>query len=476
MPYVNDIHSALNRTSVQKILIPDSLAGLQNIVKQANADNQKISIAGGRHAMGGQQFGEDTVLVDTSRLNKVLHLDRKHGIIEVEAGIHWPEMLQELENRQSSDDTPWGVIQTQTGASRLSLGGALSANIHGRGLRMRPIVNDVESFVLVTADGEAAKCSREEHPELFSLAIGGYGLFGIIYSVRLKLAPRRKLERIVEITTVDGVMEQFDERIRNGFLYGDFQFNVDENAEDFLTTGIFACYRPVAADTPFREGHSELAEKNWIDLLYLAHTDRREGFRQYSEFYLSTHGQIYWSDTHQLGVYLDGYHAEVDRKLGSSHPGSEMITELYVPRPQLADFMLEVRALLREKQARVIYGTVRLIERDEETFLPWARQSYACIIFNVCITHTPEGIEHATEIFRGLIDAAASRDGSFYLTYHRFARRDQLLRCYPDFEKFLLLKKQYDPAETFQSDWYRSMKELTGNTDAIPQHHTNHGV
>ena len=74
--------------------------------------------------------------------------------------------------------------------------GALAANVHGRGLAMTPFIGDVESFVLVDAAGEARRCSRTENADLFRLAIGGYGLFGAIASVTLKLSRRRKLERI----------------------------------------------------------------------------------------------------------------------------------------------------------------------------------------------------------------------------------------------------------------------------------------
>ena len=64
---------------------------------------------------------------------------------------------------------------------------------------MPPFINDVESFRLVTSRGNLLNCSREENAELFRLAIGGYGLFGFIYSATLRLVPRRKLERVVEV-------------------------------------------------------------------------------------------------------------------------------------------------------------------------------------------------------------------------------------------------------------------------------------
>ena len=55
---------------------------------------------------------------------------------------------------------------------------------------------------------------------------------------------------------------------------------------------------------------------DWNRLLYLSHADKGRAFDFYSRYYLSTNGQRYWSDTHQLSVYLDGYHATLDRQLG----------------------------------------------------------------------------------------------------------------------------------------------------------------
>src|SRR3546814_18499566 len=59
----------------------------------------------------------------------------------------------------------------------------------------------------------------------------------------------------------------------------------------------------------------------------------------------------------QAGVYLGDYHAPIDACLG--HAGSEMITELYVPRSRLADFLGAAADGLRRRRAQVVYGTVR---------------------------------------------------------------------------------------------------------------------
>jgi len=388
----------------------------------------------------------------------VLDFDPNTGEIEVEAGIQWPALISYLIETQRGQQ--WGIIQKQTGADRFSIGGSLSANVHGRGLRLKPFIADVHSFTLLDADGVLRRCDRQENAELFRLAIGGYGLFGIVTSVRLSLAPRRKLRRVVEIFHVDDLMPAFEKRIAEGFLYGDFQFSVDRDSDDFLRRGVFSCYEPVDEKSPIPEGQKELSEKDWRDLIYLLHINPSRAFEVYSRFYVASSGQIYWSDTHQLSLYIDNYHQWLDQKLGAKEKATEIITEIYVPRPALAHFMADAREDFREHKLQMIYGTIRLIERDEESFLAWAKEPYACVIFNLHTVHGPQGVEHSARAFRRMIDLAIRHGGSYYLTYHRFATRKQVETCYPQFPQFLALKRQYDSEERFQSDWYRHYKAM----------------
>jgi FAD/FMN-containing dehydrogenase len=456
---VNDVHSGLNRTEVADVVVPRSLPDIRAAVKRAAATRIPMSIAGGRHSMGGQQFCSGGVLLDTRALDCVLAFDRVAGTVEVEAGIQWPALLAFLERAQRGSRRRWAIAQKQTGADRLSLGGALASNVHGRGLAMRPIVAEVEAFTLVAADGRVRRCSRDQNADLFRLAVGGYGLFGVVHSVTLRLVPRRKLERVVELRTIDGLADAFGDRVRDGFLYGDFQFAIDPNGPGFLHRGVFSCYRPLDDDAAMPRGQQALSRQDWQRLISLAHTDKTRAFELYAAHYVATSGQRYYSDAHQSAEYLDGYHAALDVALGARARGSEMITELYVPRDRLVAFMGQAADDFRRTGVDVVYGTVRLIERDDETFLAWARQPYACVIFNLHTEHTLEGIAHTRAAMRRLIDLAVAQGGSFYLTYHRWARRDQVEACYPQFREFLAEKRRRDPDELFQSDWYRHYRD-----------------
>jgi FAD/FMN-containing dehydrogenase len=412
--------------------------------------------------MGGQQFGTDTTLIDIRKLNRIINFNRDTGIIEVEAGIEWPDLIAALARMQAGRGRAWSIVQKQTGADRLTIGGALAANVHGRGLRYRPIVQDVEAFTLVDAAGDVLVCDRETNADLFRLVIGGYGLFGVVTTVRLRLAPRRKLRRVVEVRSADTLPAAFAERNADGFEYGDFQFSTDAASDDFLRAGVFSCYRPVADGTPVPGSQRELHADDWAELLHLAHTDKAAAFARYRDHYLATNGQIYWSDEHQLGVYLDDYHRALDRRLGSVARATEMITEIYVPRALLPDLLGEMRDDFRRHAVDLIYGSVRLIERDDETFLAWAREPWACVVLNLHVVHTDDGLARAAAAFRRLIDMAARRGGTYYLTYHRWATRAQVESCHPRLAECLRRKRAYDPDERFQSDWYRHYRRMFG--------------
>ena len=203
-----------------------------------------------------------------------------------------------------------------------------------------------------------------------------------------------------------------------------------------------------------------LSVEDWKRLLYLAHVDKEQAFDRYSNYYLSTSGQTYWSDTHQMSTYIDNYHEALAKRLGAPEKATEMITEIYVRRNSLAGFLENVRKDFRENNVEVIFGTLRLIERDDECFLAWAKEPYVCIIFNLHVVHSKDGLEKAATDFRRLIDRGIQYGGSYFLTYHRWATRKQVETCYPQFPEFLRLKKKYDPEERFQSNWYRHYKKM----------------
>src|SRR5205085_3816229 len=309
---VNDVHSQLNAALVQEVLKPSSVDECQEIIQRARKLGKAISVAGGRHSMGGQQFADDSVLIETRGMNRVLNFDRQKGLLNVEAGIEWPELIQYLHDQQKEDQHQWAIVQKQTGADNFTLGGSLSSNIHGRVLTEKPIIGNVESFTILDHEGKLHECSRQQNPLLFRLAIGGYGLFGLITSVNLRLRDRVKVRRVVELGDTKDIPDAFERRIADGYLDGDYQFAIDSKRESFLRRGVFSCYQPVSMDTPLTANPTRFSAEDWARLTYYTHKYKRRAFEIYTKRYLQTSGQIYWADSQLFGRYLDNYHEELD--------------------------------------------------------------------------------------------------------------------------------------------------------------------
>lgn len=112
---------------------------------------------------------ERPVPLDVSGLDRVLRHDAERGLLEVQAA------------------TPWRALAGFAGEcfGPGTVGEGVAANSPGPD--GRPVVAHLRSLTMVTADGELRRISREQTPELFALAVGGFGALGPFYSVTLEL-------------------------------------------------------------------------------------------------------------------------------------------------------------------------------------------------------------------------------------------------------------------------------------------------
>ena len=460
MPVLNDVQSRLNATDVLDTRCPTSPKEISEALSRAADLGAAVCPAGTLHSMGGQQFASGGISISSSGLKEIGPLDLSAQSAWVQSGVTWPSLVSWLQGNEENRHPTVSIIQKQTGADEFSMGGALSSNIHGRVLARKPLVDDILSFHLTTADGRRLHCSRDENPDLFGLAIGGYGLLGFVDSINLKLARREQVARRVRELDLEEVIPGLEDQIKAGATYGDFQYMTDESSKDFMSRGIMSTYLPTGRDGEITSAQLGLSPEEWLRLYLLAHTDKARAYQEYVRHYLQTDGQVYWSDDHQFSPYLPEAGDLLYRRMGWQTYASLVITELYFPRDSFVRSIQSVRQAVKRTGANVVYGTVRLIQAEEETLLRWARQDYACVIFNLLVEHTPDGIARGKAQFQALIDCALNEGGSYYLTYHRWARKDQVLEAYPEFPRFLKQKQNYDPECRFDSDWHRHYREM----------------
>ena len=114
---------------------------------------------------------------DPARLDRVLRVEERQGLIEVQASVRWQAIAASL---RPGDERAAGIQTTMP-----TVGESLTYNAAGPD--GRPAVAHVESMVLVTPGGELVRSSRSANRELFALVAGGQGLFGALYSITLQI-------------------------------------------------------------------------------------------------------------------------------------------------------------------------------------------------------------------------------------------------------------------------------------------------
>ena len=495
---VNDFHSLLNKTLVERRSVVASKEEFTEQARRFILAKKSFATCGMGGSMGGQQFLTMSPLLDTSLLSGIESTDDKNGTAWILAGTTWTTLYRELSDIYRESESTWTFSQKQTGCDNLTIGGAVSVNAHGRGLDKKPFCEDVEALEIIDADGSLKIIDRNHSSDLFFRCIGGYGLFGIIVSVCLRLTKRTKLRRDVTTCTAGDLEKEVSKRLSLGATYGDFQFNCDREASGFLDEGILSTYTPASGDYESlkkssnfakhtsskhidavqdhdAKAYKKLSPEDWQKLYHLARTDKKKAYSTYRDYYLTTDGQYYDSDEQQMSTYQMNYASDIAKLSNRRTFASEMITEFYVPRRRLPDFLKNCRDYFRKADVDVFYGTVRWIHKENETSLPWATDDWACTVFNITITHSEEGLAKGEEVFRTIIDTALSLGGKWYLTYQNWATAEQIRQAYPMIDQWLEDKRKFDPHQIFTSNWHQNLLTKLSAKKEITKQETSKG-
>ena len=346
---------------------------------------------------------EGGLLLDTRALDRVLGFDAERGHGRGRGRHPVAGAARAPARRQAGATRQWGIAQKQTGADRLIIGGALAANVHGRGLTMPPFVGDVESFTLVDADGDVRTLQpRTRTPSCSGSSIGGYGLFGVVYSVDAAArAAAQGSSASSRCATIDGLdRARSSERIARRLPLRRLPVRDRPDAsDDFLRRGVFSCYRPVdrrrrrSAEASARCSTRRLA----ASCCYLAHTDKARGVRALLDALPGDLRPDLLVRRAPARATTSTTTTRARRALGAPTAATEMITELYVPRDAARATSWrrsrdDFRGARRRRHLR--HDPPDRARRRERSCRGRASR-WACVIFNLHVVHTPDGLEHA---------------------------------------------------------------------------------
>ena len=157
----------------------------KKILKPKNIDDLKEKLKKNHIIIGNLRSYGDTAVgkgnhISMLKFNKILKLNKKKKIIEVESGVILSDFMKYCLQQ--------GLILTcMPGCKYVSIGGMIANNISGKLSNKNKIKHFVYSLKIINKNGKIIECSKNKNKKLFNLTIGGKGRTGPIISTKLKL-------------------------------------------------------------------------------------------------------------------------------------------------------------------------------------------------------------------------------------------------------------------------------------------------
>lgn len=420
----------------------EAVTALRGLLERARRERLPVSIAGARHSMGGQSLVRDGIVIDMLPLRH-MELDPARDVLRVGAGARWSEVLAYLDPYGRSI----GVMQSN---NSFTVGGSISVNCHGWQHHHAPIAATVNSIRLMTADGVLHDCARDRETELFALALGGYGLAGVILEVDLRVVPNERYRIERHAISTGEYVPAFREQAGAesvAMAYGRLCIVPSRLCDEAILTVFHRDPGPDGSIPPLSDpGMDELRRTIFRGS---AQNEYGKELRWKAETQLHQHVSGRYFSRNQL--LNEGVEVFQDRSAGTT----DILHEYFVPAEEFNSFCATVRETVLRHEANLLNITVRDVAEDTDTFLRYADRDLFALVMLYSQPRTAEGEAAMQALTRELIDAALERQGRFYLPYRLHATDEQLRRAYPQIDEFFARKTVYDPHALFQNSFSR---------------------
>jgi len=165
------------------VVCAESSEQIANLLKRAQEFKVPVTSRGGGLTTEGESVAFGGVMLDMTGMKQVIKIDKQAMYVRTQPGIFW-HRLAEVLRREDMDYLSAPLNLTSSVGGTIGVGG-IDVNSCQYGCS----ADQVLSLQVVTPTGEIVECSDEENPELFQRVILGYGQFGVITEVTLKIRP-----------------------------------------------------------------------------------------------------------------------------------------------------------------------------------------------------------------------------------------------------------------------------------------------
>ena len=172
------------------VVFPISTEEVSNIMKYAYENSMPVTPRGaGTNLVGSTVPTEGGIVLDLSKMNKILKIDKETFSAEVEPGV----LLQDFQSYVENEGL---FYPPDPGEKKATIGGNISTNAGGMRAVKYGVTRDyVRALEVVLANGDVVKLGENVIKDssglsLKNLIIGSEGTLGIITKCTLKLIPK----------------------------------------------------------------------------------------------------------------------------------------------------------------------------------------------------------------------------------------------------------------------------------------------
>jgi FAD/FMN-containing dehydrogenase len=437
--------SRLNPTPVLRHWRPQSsrrdalIETLRAELQTAAATGRRVTVGAARHSMGGQSLPRDGLAVTFD--DPWFEVDSANQTYRVSAGARWAEVIARLDPLGFSPK----VMQSN---NDFGIASTFCVNAHGWAVPHGPFGSTVRALRLMLADGSLIECSRTSNAELFSLAMGGYGLFGIIIDLDVEMEKNALLAPTAVLMAGADFAEPFVAAVEKDpatlLAYG----RLSVARHDFFGEALLTAYRAATQQpSPLPAATSGGAMTPINNAIYREEIGAEipKRLRWFAESRLNPN----------LGAGLATRNSllnePVSNLVNPSRTRTDILHEYFVPPSRFREFVTACREVIPPAKAEFLNVTLRYVGADETAVMAFAPQSRIAAVMSFSQQMTTEGEIDMLETTENLIDRIVALGGAFYLPYRLHARRDQVEKAYPNVAHFIERKRFYDPKLVFRN-------------------------
>jgi decaprenylphospho-beta-D-ribofuranose 2-oxidase len=386
-------------------------------------------------------FAHAGATVEHRFFNRLLDFDSSTHVLEVESGVTLGQVYDFAIGHNL-------YLPVQPGHPNITVGGCIAPDVHGKNaFRDGTFLSQIESLRLFHPQHGILELNRSQHPDLFRLTCGGFGLTGNILSARLRLARAgHAIELRVlpcdDIRAMPVALADAAAAADLVYTWHDFTALATNFGRGFLVTGSF-----VETNGPDDDGRLQSRARKAIDSSPLHHIPFSLWNRWTAPPFNLLYGELSrrWGTRKQISIYE--FLFPVANKALYFHLFGRVgfhECQLLIPATGFSHFLEQLRGYLKRRRLPIALASGKLFRGPRE-LLRFAGDGI-CLALD--FPRTAEGRAFAEFLDRTMLESG----GWPNLIKDSRLSADVVAAAYPEYDRFRRQLREFDPLRSYRSE------------------------